>query len=244
MTARSAPYFPQTVTGDGATKEFLVPFGFIDAAHLIVINNGTMGVLGTDYFVESPRPNEPSIYTSHVSGADTSKSRVRFATAPGNGNTVKFYRNTPIARPATPAGVQLTDHMVSLYAHYRNQEADDIRIKVFGVSNQVDTLAGTAQTFAAPCDGYVEKLRTIVTAAVTTGGPVTVLVDGVAVTGLSVSIANSAAVGNTLEDTPTTAQSATTKVRRGQTISVVPDAAFATAGSYNFEVEIQPADLT
>jgi hypothetical protein len=47
----------------------------------------------------------------------------------------------------------------------------------------------------------------------------------------------------TQEDTPTTAQSSTTQVRRGQTITVTPAAAFATTGALTVELEVQPADL-
>ena len=171
----------------------------------------------------------------------TSKSpSVRFFAAPANAAAIKFYRNTPIALMApNPAISQIEARQ----AMFRLQERGQDRVPLVGTFGQTALLAGTALSFVAPCDGYIEKLSTLTNAAVTTGGNITVEVDGVAVVGLTVAVSNGATAGSALSDVPTTPQSATTKVRRGQTITVTPAAAFDTAGDITATVEVQPADL-
>jgi hypothetical protein len=235
MTARSAPYFPQTATGDGTTKNFAVPFDFLADSHLIVINNGVLAALGTDYTIQGSAPNTPAIYTSHVSGADTSKKHVQFVTAPGNGNT-------PIARPS-PANKIQQGPDVALFAHYRNQEIDDLPIVLVGDFGQTALLAPTALSFVAPMDGYVTGMDTYVTGVITTGGTLTAKIDGTTITGMVATVANSAPVGKVNSGVPSAQQASYTKVRRGQTITVLP-ASFATAGDVRVELKLQPADLT
>ena len=73
--------------------------------------------------------------------------------------------------------------------------------------------------------------------AVTTGGPITTSVAGVAVDGLSCVIPDAAAKGSVVSDTPT-AGHASRAVTVGSRIQVIPDAAFATAGAVSGYVEI------
>lgn len=222
----SAPRFPTSKTGDAATKSFSLGFPILNESHVRVTVAGVLKTLGTDYYVQDPTAKNPTIY---------------FPAAPANAAVIKFYRNTPLTPDTTKTlTIGPTE---SLYAQYRAEEQSDRIVYEDVVSNETDTLAGTAASFIAPCDGYIETLQTEVTKAVTTGGAVTVEVGGAAVTGLSVAIADAAAVGTVQSDTPTTAQDASTKVRRGQAVTVTPAAAFATAGSYKARVGIQPADL-
>jgi hypothetical protein len=229
MTARAAPYFPKTFTGDAVTKDFTLGFPFLAAAHLRVTVGGVLKTLDTDYYVMDPTSADASF--------------IRFVTAPAaSANNIKVYRNTPIEKYRDNPTIGNVD---GLQAFYRRQEREDQRVMLDGYINATDLAAGTASSVVAPCDGYIEKLETdVVDAAVGTGGNVTVEVDGVAVTGLVIAVADSAAIGIHQEDTPTTAQSATTKVKKGQTITVTPAAAFATSGALLWRIQLQPADLT
>lgn len=218
--------YKNTDVGNGTATDYAVGFAFISEADIRVIQNGVLKARGTDYNVQNP-----------TSGATA---LIHFAAAPTNGHTLKFYRNTPIALPTKNPTIS---HLAALAALYRAQErAEETRDLGFLI-NATDLAAGTAQSLVAPCDGYIEVLRSEVIEAVTTGGAITVEVEGVAVTGLSITVADAAPVGKVQEDTPTTAQSATTKVRRGQTITVTPAAAFATAGAVKGYVRMTPADL-
>lgn len=223
-----APYFPITATGDGTTKTFDLGFKFLNESDVRVIVAGVLKTRGTDYALQVP-------------SKDSGNYTVRFFTAPANLAAIKFYRNTAIRPPSQTIEIGMEDAKRALY---RMQEYTDRRLNLKGYINGTDLAAGTAKSFVAPCDGYIELLRTeVVDAAVGTGGAVTVEIDGVAVTGLSITVANAAAIGTVQEDTPTTAQSSTTQVRRGQTITVTPAAAFATSGALLVDVELQPADL-
>ena len=102
---------------------------------------------------------------------------------------------------------------------------------------QVDLLAGTAAQLVSPVAGNVTGLTTVVQTAVTTGGPITVDVDGTPVVGLSAVIADGAVVGHIVSDAPTN-QDASRAVAALQRIQVIPDAAFATAGAVSGFVEI------
>lgn len=217
-------------TADGTTKNFEVGFEFISEADIRVIVNGVLKTRGTDYSVQNP------------TAGNGSKATIAFGTAPTNTHAIKFYRNTPVTVPTKNPTIS---HLMERVALYRMQEREESSRRVLkGYINATDLAAGTAKSFVAQCDGYIELLRTVVVdAAVGTGGAVTVEIDGVAVTGLTVTVGNSAAIGSVLEDTPTTAQSSTTKVKRGQTITVTPAAAFATSGALLVEVELQPADI-
>jgi hypothetical protein len=225
----TAPRFPVAKTGDGTTKTFALGFPVISEKHVRVTVGDVLKTQGTDYTISDATATEKSGYP-----------QVNFVAAPANSAAIKFYRNTPLKPEAKTLVI---GQQLELYAQYRAEEDHDHLVNVDLDCNQTDVLAGTAATFIAPCDGYIASLRTEVTAAVGTGGDVTVLVAGSAVTGLTNTIANSAAVGSIVSDTPTTAQDASTQVRKGQVVSVVPASAFASTGSYTARVSIQPADL-
>lgn len=228
----TAPRFPITATGDGTTKDFQLGFPLLDASHARVFLNGVLKTIVTDYVILDVMLDGP---------VAAQQPTVRFLTAPGNGLALKFYRNTPISNGYRPTLV--ISNLLEKLARYRQEEDIDGLQRIDLWQTETDTLAGTAMSFVAPSDGYINSLETEITKAVTTGGDVTVEIDAVAVTGLVVTVANAAPVGLIQTDTPTTAQSATTKVRRGQTVTVTPAAAFATAGSLKARVFIQRADF-
>jgi len=103
--------------------------------------------------------------------------------------------------------------------------------------NQTDLLAGTSAELVSPVAGRIVRVSTVVQVAVTTGGPITAAVGATAVNGLSVVIADGAAKGSVVSDTPT-AGHASTLVNPGDRIQVIPDAAFNTAGAVSGFVEI------
>ncbi|MGZ8362478.1 MAG: hypothetical protein ACXW3D_01345 [Caulobacteraceae bacterium] len=103
--------------------------------------------------------------------------------------------------------------------------------------SETDLLAGTAQDLVSPVKGQIIGLTTIIQKAVTTGGPITAAVGVTAVDGLSCVIADAAAKGTIVSDTPT-AGHASRAVDAGSRIQVIPDAAFATAGAVNGFIEI------
>lgn len=96
--------------------------------------------------------------------------------------------------------------------------------------NQTDTLAGTSAELISPVDGFVKALYVTVQAAVGTGGGVTVEVNGTAVAGLTVTVADSATKGTVYSDTPT-AGSSTREVEVGDRLEIIPADAFATSGA-------------
>lgn len=103
--------------------------------------------------------------------------------------------------------------------------------------NETDTLAGTSAELVSPVAGAIAGLTTIVQKAVTTGGDVTVSVGVTAVDGLACTIADGAAKGAIVSDTPT-AGHASTAVAAGGRIQVTPAAAFNTAGAVSGFVEV------
>lgn len=222
-----APRFPTSYTANGTTKSYALGFPIIKEAHIRVVVNGVLKARGTDYNVQDPTSKNPTI---------------AFATAPTDTHTIKFYRNTPLA-PPTSEGLVI-GQTLELYAQYRAEELADQRVRLDWYCNDTDLAAGTAQSLVAPCDGYIEMNEgVVVNAAIGTGGSITTEVEGVAVTGLTLTFADAAAIGTVKQGTPTTAQSSTTKVRRGQVITVTPGAAFATTGAVKGALFIQPADL-
>jgi hypothetical protein len=90
--------------------------------------------------------------------------------------------------------------------------------------------AGTSIELVAPTDGYVEELITVVQTAIVTGGPITASIGVTAVTGLSITVANSATKGTTQSATPT-AGSSTRAVAKNGRIQITPDAAFNGGGA-------------
>jgi hypothetical protein len=103
--------------------------------------------------------------------------------------------------------------------------------------NETDTLAGTSAELVSPVAGAIVGMTVIVQKAVTTGGDVTAAVGVTAVAGLTCTIADAAAKGAIVSDTPTLGD-ATTVVAVGSRIQVVPAAAFATAGAVSGFIEI------
>ncbi len=103
--------------------------------------------------------------------------------------------------------------------------------------NQVDTLAPTNAELVSPFAGAITSMSTIVQISPTTGGDVTALVGAVAVVGLACTVANGAAKGAIVTDTPTLGD-ATTVVAEGSRIQIAPDAAFNTAGAVSGLLEI------
>ena len=106
--------------------------------------------------------------------------------------------------------------------------------------NETDTLAGTSFEAVAPVDGFVDELLVTVQKDVTTGGTVTVKVGTTDVNGLTVTVANSATKGTRYADKATPGH-ASRKVKKGDRIQIVPDAAFATAGAISGFVVINTA---
>lgn len=103
--------------------------------------------------------------------------------------------------------------------------------------NQTDLLAPTSQYVYSPAAGNISRLNVIVTSAINTGGNITVGVGSATVTGLTVAVAGSAAVGTAYTDTPT-AGAANTAVVPGSAIVIIPDASFATSGAVNGSIVI------
>lgn len=223
----------KTHTGDGTTKDFAIGFPYLHPSHLNVFVNNVQLERGEDW--QTYNDEDPKGLTN----------RIKFTAAPDNGHAIKIVRNTPLN--SYSQNPQMANYN-GLQALYRMQEeADSNEVAIPVNLSQTDVLAGTANYIEAPFDGYITRFQTQVTAAVTTGGAVTLTVQGVAVDGASITIANSAAIGTLQEDTPT-ASHATTKVRKGQRVGVVPDAAFDTAGAFQatvfFKREDQAAEFT
>ena len=106
---------------------------------------------------------------------------------------------------------------------------------------QVDLLAGTSHFVTAPVSGYISKMTTVVKKAVTTGGDLTIELGGEPVVGLTVTVADSASVGDIDSDVPSVTNGQSARVTKGDAIEIVGDTAFATAGELWVLVEITPA---
>lgn len=108
----------------------------------------------------------------------------------------------------------------------------------------VDLAAGTAQDLVAPFDGTIVDLVATVQVAIGTGGDITVAVNGTDVTDCLVTFADSATKGTRTRATSgdfVPGTDTTNKVKKGDRITVTPDAAFASAGAVNGYVIIEPA---
>jgi hypothetical protein len=221
-----------TATGNGTETSYEVGFPYLHRDHLRVFVNGVKKTYGTDFSI---------VTTLQQSSEGGEKDVIKFAAAPTNGHAIKIVRNTPWAVMSPTLKIGHADLKQALY------KSQEMKGKAFDelVAHMLQTalLAGTAVSFEAPCDGYVDALRTLVTKAVTTGGALTVEIDGTAVTGLTLTIGDGAIVGAGDRDVPTTALSATTKFYAGSAITITPAAAFATAGELIATLEVTPADL-
>lgn len=94
-----------------------------------------------------------------------------------------------------------------------------------------DLAAGTAQNFIAPCDGHLVELAEIAQVAIVTGGAITVEINTVAVTGLSITVPDGQTVGTRLTDTVDPAVN--NQVKKGDRITITPAAAFNGGGAVN-----------
>lgn len=103
--------------------------------------------------------------------------------------------------------------------------------------NQTDLLAPTVQDVIAPMAGTITDHRSTVQVAITTGGTLTLGVNGVAVTGGVTTLANSATKGTRVAGTAVTAGGT---VAVGDRLTITP-ASFATAGAVNGYIEITPS---
>ena len=98
--------------------------------------------------------------------------------------------------------------------------------------------AATAHNIVSPVAGNITRLTTMCQGGVTTGGAITVEVNTVAVDGLSLTVADSAAEGDMDTDTPT-AGHATTAVAVGDRIEIIPASGFNAAADIFFILEIE-----
>lgn len=94
---------------------------------------------------------------------------------------------------------------------------------------QTELLAGTAADICAPCAGYITGMMVSVEVAVTTGGALTVELNTSTVTGLSVTLANSATAGTVYQDS--ILKIAAGLAAAGDDITITPAAAIDTAGA-------------
>lgn len=103
--------------------------------------------------------------------------------------------------------------------------------------------AGTAFNIVSPVAGSIRKLTTISQGTITTGGAITVEINTVAVTGLSVVVADGAVEGEVDSDEPTTLGSSTTVVAVGDRIEIIPAAGFNASADIYFvlEIDVTPA---
>ncbi|MGE3646199.1 MAG: hypothetical protein AB7F96_20320 [Beijerinckiaceae bacterium] len=104
-----------------------------------------------------------------------------------------------------------------------------------------ELLAGTPINLVSPVAGYIKKATAIVQTAVGTGGDITFKVGTTDVNGLTLTIEDSAAVGDIVTDTAT-ALHASRAVDKDERIQVVPAAAFASTGAVNGYVEIETSE--
>lgn len=104
--------------------------------------------------------------------------------------------------------------------------------------NATDLAAGTAANLVAPCAGYITGIKTIVQAAIGTGGAITVELNTSTVTGLSVTLGDSDAAGTVDEDS--IGKIAAGLAAAGDDITVTPAAAFASSGAVNGFLIFEP----
>ncbi len=103
--------------------------------------------------------------------------------------------------------------------------------------NETDLLAGTSQWLVSPIEGEVVELGAVVQAAVTTGGAIGVELATVAISGLSVTVADAATAGTVYTD-ESALNEPTRRVTEGQAVEITAAAGFATAGAVNGWVRI------
>jgi hypothetical protein len=101
--------------------------------------------------------------------------------------------------------------------------------------------AATSVFVSSPCAGYITKAQIVTESAVTTGGSITFKIATVAVTGLTVVIADGGGAGGVYDaDVPTSLVGATGLVAAGDMIEIVGDAAINAGASMHVLIEITP----
>ena len=117
-----------------------------------------------------------------------------------------------------------------LRRHYIHQDID-----------QTPLMAGTSVYVLSPIAGFIERMSTVMTTAVnTTGGSLTMELETVAITGLTVVIATGS-VGDIDTDVPTNVTgvgTVTNRVAERAAIEIVGDAAFDSTGALNVLIEV------
>lgn len=98
--------------------------------------------------------------------------------------------------------------------------------------------AGTSIELACPYNGFITGASVIVQTAIGTGGDVTFEVGGVAVAGLTLTVADSATKGTVIAEDAPTDNSATREVEIGDRIEIIPASEFASAGALSGYIRI------
>jgi|GEM_PF-759049 len=104
--------------------------------------------------------------------------------------------------------------------------------------NDTELATPISKFLVSPVGGFVQSVRVTTDRTIVTGGDMTANIGATPITGLNLSLANSAAPGATAVARPTTPFSATTVVVPGSVISIIPGTTWATSGAINGTVEI------
>lgn len=113
-------------------------------------------------------------------------------------------------------------------------------VYVQGLQTEANIDAGTSLFLVSPIAGHITKVTTVAQGSITTGGNITVELATVAISGLTVVVANSAAAGDVDSDVPTTLYGAGNLVAAGDAIEIVFDSAFNASADIQVIVEITP----
>jgi len=97
--------------------------------------------------------------------------------------------------------------------------------------------AGTSFELTSPVAGKITKVSTMIQTAIVTGGVITAQIGTTDITGISITVADSATKGTIQSDTPTGGDG-TDVVAVGSRIQIVPSAAFNGGGNVSGYVEI------
>lgn len=177
------------------------------------------------------------------------------ATGTSHYGTKAFAKVTSVTTSATitSATVGTTDTIgLPFFLPSRNnvlrvaRDTVDLPSRVF-VTENVDATrlsAGTSCWALSPYASFLERATTCVDTAIVTGGDVTFKIGGTTVVGLTCTVADSAAVGSVVTDTPTTvtgAANATNVITADRTaVEIVPAAAFNGGGALDVVLELNP----
>ena len=231
----------------------------VAAAASFSLNGSLLSAVATGKVILDVPRNVVAAWTTTsiltITGKDEYGNTMIEVSASGTSHTGKkaFKEITSVVSSASITGATIgTGKVLGLpvfvptYAAIRSELENGYNIKPNGqvfIPYEIEATelaAGTAEQLYSPCAGFIKAVDGTVQSAVTTGGPVTVEINGVAVTGLTFTVADAAAAGTRYTDTPTAPRSSTTVVARGDKITITPDALFATAGQLNGVLEIEP----